>query len=30
MLAKVKSNPDRYTITPKMFRKLNRFISKVY
>lgn len=30
MFAKVKSNPDSYTITSKMFKKLNRFCSKVY
>lgn len=30
MFAKVKSNPDQYTITPKMFKRLNRFCSKVY
>lgn len=30
MFAKVKSNPDSYTITSKMFKKLNRFCGKVY
>lgn len=30
MFAKVKSNPDSYTITPKMFKRLNRFCGKVY
>lgn len=30
MFAKVKSNPDSYTITPKMFKRLSRFTSKVY
>jgi WASH complex subunit 7 len=30
MFAKVKSNPDSYTITPKMFKRLTRFCSKVY
>jgi hypothetical protein len=30
MSAKVKSNPDAYTITKKLLRKLEKFMSKVY
>ena len=30
MTAKVKSNPDAYTITKKLLRKLEKFMSKVY